>query len=176
MQPQKKKRSLSCAFPFYNEREEKTLFRPFHIKHSAHFVFATVFTGLVKSSFSSSPLQRRSRHRRRAYRCPLSWTASHDRAASAPSWGQLPPQTARLRSRAGSDAERPSRRWRRSTPTPFCAALFAATPPTRWKTIPTAPPGTFCATIPSGWSVCAPRSAILAWNPAAPAPGHWQGR
>ena len=32
----------------------------------------------------------------------------------------------------------------------------------------------FCATIPSGWSVCAPRSAISAWKPAALAPGHWQ--
>ena len=64
----------------------------------------------------------------------------------------------------------------RSTPTPSCAASSAATPPTRWKTTPTAPPGTFCATIPSGWNVCAPRSAISAWKPAAPAPGHWQGR
>ena len=61
----------------------------------------------------------------------------------------------------------------RSTPTPSCAASSAATPPTRWKTTPTAPPGTFCVTTPSGWSVCAPRSAISVWKPAAPAPGHW---
>ena len=48
--------------------------------------------------------------------------------------------------------------------------------PIRWNSIPTAPPATFCATTPSAWSVCAPRSAISAWRPAAPAPEHWQGR
>ena len=63
-----------------------------------------------------------------------------------------------------------------STRRPFWAASSAVTPPTRWKTTPTVPPATFCATTPSGWSVCAPRSAISVWKPAAPAPGHWQGR
>ena len=39
--------------------------------------------------------------------------------------------------------------------TPSCAASSAATPPTRWSISPTAPPGTCCATIPSGWNACA---------------------
>ena len=67
-------------------------------------------------------------------------------------------------------------RWPHSMRTPSCAASSAATPLKHWNSTRTAPPATCCGTIPSGWSVCAPRSAISAWKPAAPAPGHWQGR
>ena len=46
-------------------------------------------------------------------------------------------------------------RWRRSMPRPSSGASSAAIPRTRWKTTPTAPPGTCCGIIPSDWNVCA---------------------
>ena len=96
---------------------------------------------------------------------------------SAPSACWTPPASARPTARptpplptASPRRSEARTRWPHSMPTPSCGASSAVTPPTPWKTIPTALPATCCATTPSASSVSAHPSGISALTPAAPGP------